>query len=249
MRRLQRPRRRNATPPRPRGPGRSPQALLRALVVQDLPQRALRSAGQQPGDPDRDRLAKPCIANGGLDRGGGRRTCARRVELALDLPPCLFPFIRRQDPDWRPRYERYNQPGDYHNGGVWPFVADSTWRPGRRRPAPAGPGEAPGADRGGPALARARAPLGVQRVAQGTDRRSLGPGLADLVGVDVSLRSRLRGGAGDALLRLDPRRLTGGLSSSKSTAWWARACPSRLMMMRREPQPTRRSASATSIAP
>jgi glycogen debranching enzyme len=21
-----------------------------------------------------------------------------------------------------PRYQRYNQPGEYHNGGIWPFV-------------------------------------------------------------------------------------------------------------------------------
>jgi len=45
-----------------------------------------------------------------------------RGELALDLPPCLFPFILPEHPDWRPRYERYGRPGDYHNGGVWPFI-------------------------------------------------------------------------------------------------------------------------------
>jgi hypothetical protein len=44
-------------------------------------------------------------------------------ELALDLPPCLFPYIRPADPDWHDRYERYNLPGAYHNGGVWPFVS------------------------------------------------------------------------------------------------------------------------------
>jgi len=43
-------------------------------------------------------------------------------QLAGQLPPCLFPYITQEDPDWRPRYERYNRPGDYHNGGVWPFV-------------------------------------------------------------------------------------------------------------------------------
>jgi hypothetical protein len=42
--------------------------------------------------------------------------------LAVDLPPCLFPFIQPEDPDWMPRYEQYNRPGEYHNGGVWPFV-------------------------------------------------------------------------------------------------------------------------------
>jgi hypothetical protein len=45
-----------------------------------------------------------------------------RGELAVDLPPCLFPFIQPHHADWLPRYERYNRPGDYHNGGVWPFI-------------------------------------------------------------------------------------------------------------------------------
>jgi hypothetical protein len=43
-------------------------------------------------------------------------------DLAVNLPPNFFPYIRPQDPDWIPRYEKYNQPGEYHNGGVWPFV-------------------------------------------------------------------------------------------------------------------------------
>ncbi len=53
------------------------------------------------------------------------RACARMRrtgELAGRLPPCLFPFIRPGEPDWRPRYAAYNRPGEYHNGGVWPFV-------------------------------------------------------------------------------------------------------------------------------
>ena len=45
-----------------------------------------------------------------------------KEELGAELPPNLFPYIRPEDPDWRPRYERYNQPGEYHNGGIWPFV-------------------------------------------------------------------------------------------------------------------------------
>ena len=45
-----------------------------------------------------------------------------RGELALDLPPCFFPFMQPSDSDWHPRYETYNLPGHYHNGGVWPFV-------------------------------------------------------------------------------------------------------------------------------
>ena len=46
----------------------------------------------------------------------------RRGELAVDLAPNLFPYILPEHPDWRPRYEEYNMPGDYHNGGVWPFI-------------------------------------------------------------------------------------------------------------------------------
>jgi hypothetical protein len=43
-------------------------------------------------------------------------------KLALPLPPCLFPYVQPADPDWRPRYQQFNQPGTYHNGGVWPFI-------------------------------------------------------------------------------------------------------------------------------
>jgi hypothetical protein len=42
--------------------------------------------------------------------------------LAVDLPPNFFPFTQREDPDWKPRQEQYNKPGDYHNGGIWPFI-------------------------------------------------------------------------------------------------------------------------------
>jgi len=43
-------------------------------------------------------------------------------ELGVDLPPNFFPYVRPGDPDWLPRYEEFNQPGEYHNGGVWPFI-------------------------------------------------------------------------------------------------------------------------------
>ncbi|WP_437395801.1 glycoside hydrolase 100 family protein [Flagellimonas lutimaris] len=46
----------------------------------------------------------------------------KNKELSVDLPPNFFPFIHPEDSDWRPRYADYNQPGDYHNGGIWPFV-------------------------------------------------------------------------------------------------------------------------------
>jgi len=46
----------------------------------------------------------------------------QRGQLRHELPPCLFPYIQPDDPDWRPRYAEFNQPGTYHNGGIWPFV-------------------------------------------------------------------------------------------------------------------------------
>jgi hypothetical protein len=46
----------------------------------------------------------------------------KNEDLAVDLPPNFFPYIRPDDPDWRPRYAKYNQPGEYHNGGIWPFI-------------------------------------------------------------------------------------------------------------------------------
>ena len=46
----------------------------------------------------------------------------KRGLLRVQLPPCLLPYVRHSDPDWRPRYAQFNMPGEYHNGGVWPFV-------------------------------------------------------------------------------------------------------------------------------
>jgi hypothetical protein len=46
----------------------------------------------------------------------------KKGELALDLPPNFFPFTNPEDPDWHSRYAIYNQPGDFHNGGIWPFI-------------------------------------------------------------------------------------------------------------------------------
>lgn len=43
-------------------------------------------------------------------------------DLATELPPVMFPYIRHDDPDWDERYARHNRPGTYQNGGVWPFV-------------------------------------------------------------------------------------------------------------------------------
>jgi len=46
----------------------------------------------------------------------------KRGELAVDLPPNFFPFIKPEDSDWHVRYSIYNKPGEYHNGGIWPFI-------------------------------------------------------------------------------------------------------------------------------
>ncbi len=46
----------------------------------------------------------------------------KNEDLAVDLPPNFFPYVRPDDPDWMPRYAKYNQPGEYHNGGIWPFI-------------------------------------------------------------------------------------------------------------------------------
>ncbi len=43
-------------------------------------------------------------------------------DLAVGLPPSFFPYIKPGDSDWYPRYKKYNPPGEYHNGGVWPFI-------------------------------------------------------------------------------------------------------------------------------
>jgi len=42
--------------------------------------------------------------------------------LAVDLPPNFFPFTNPDDPDWHDRYSQFNNPGEYHNGGIWPFI-------------------------------------------------------------------------------------------------------------------------------
>jgi hypothetical protein len=46
----------------------------------------------------------------------------KKGQLALDLPPNFFPFIQPGEPDWYARYKEFNKPGDYHNGGIWPFI-------------------------------------------------------------------------------------------------------------------------------
>ncbi len=50
------------------------------------------------------------------------RAMIKKGELAVDMPPNFFPYISPGDPDWRTRYEKFNMPGEYHNGGIWPFI-------------------------------------------------------------------------------------------------------------------------------
>ena len=53
------------------------------------------------------------------------RQCAamrKSGDLAVNLPPNFFPFTLPGDPDWLPRYKDFNLPGNYHNGGIWPFI-------------------------------------------------------------------------------------------------------------------------------
>jgi len=46
----------------------------------------------------------------------------QKGELVPDVAPNFFPFIKNSHPDWHPRYEKFNMPGEYHNGGIWPFI-------------------------------------------------------------------------------------------------------------------------------
>jgi hypothetical protein len=50
------------------------------------------------------------------------KSLQRKGLLVGVLPPNFFPFIYPDNPDWMPRYAMYNNPGEYHNGGIWPFI-------------------------------------------------------------------------------------------------------------------------------
>jgi hypothetical protein len=52
-------------------------------------------------------------------------TAAMRAkgDLVVDLTPNFFPYVKPGDPEWNERYAEFNNPGDYHNGGIWPFVS------------------------------------------------------------------------------------------------------------------------------
>ncbi len=132
------------------------------------------------------------------------RGLRERGDLALDLPPNLFPYIQREDPDWRIRYEIYGRPGEYHNGGIWPFIcgfyvaaAVAAGHPAHRRAEPGRP------DPRRHPRAHARRGLRLQRVDLRLRRHPARPGLADVVGGDVPLRGRLRRAGQHAVLRRD----------------------------------------------
>lgn len=46
----------------------------------------------------------------------------KRSLLTVDLPPNFFPYTNPEDSDWHERHTIYNLPGEYHNGGIWPFI-------------------------------------------------------------------------------------------------------------------------------
>ncbi len=66
-------------------------------------------------DKRRSRQVVDWIDNecGRLRRGG---------QLTTSLPPVLLPYIEPGEPQWRTRYAEFNRPGNYHNGGIWPFA-------------------------------------------------------------------------------------------------------------------------------
>jgi hypothetical protein len=85
------------------------------------------------GSPRFDLLGNSLAILGGLvdvERARGivtwvEETCDQlRADGLLEgeLPPCLIPYVTPTDRDWQPRYAEFNRPGEYHNGGVWPFV-------------------------------------------------------------------------------------------------------------------------------
>ncbi|TXE07789.1 amylo-alpha-1,6-glucosidase [Gelidibacter salicanalis] len=51
------------------------------------------------------------------------KSMAQRKVLIPHLTPNFFPYIQPGDLDWLPRYTDFNKPGDYHNGGIWPFIS------------------------------------------------------------------------------------------------------------------------------
>ena len=44
------------------------------------------------------------------------------TEIGVEAHAANVESAQEKDPDWHDRYETYNRPGEYHNGGVWPFV-------------------------------------------------------------------------------------------------------------------------------
>ena len=45
-----------------------------------------------------------------------------RHDLGARPLTALFPVVRPGDSDWRDYYGMLNLPGQYHNGGIWPFI-------------------------------------------------------------------------------------------------------------------------------
>jgi hypothetical protein len=112
--------------------GRKPSHVLEGLAVLGKPYYALWSFKVHSSDRF-DLLGNSlAILSGVASPSKSRRMiawieaeCARLSaagNLSGNLPPCFFPYIQRGDPDWHPRDELFNHPGEYHNGGIWPFI-------------------------------------------------------------------------------------------------------------------------------
>lgn len=112
--------------------GHIPQGVREGLRLKERPHYALWSYKVMSSDRF-DLLGNSLAILGGVISRSRARSIVDWVEaecqdmrqwgdLAVDLPPVMFPFIRPDDPDWRERYLRYNRPGTYHNGGIWPFA-------------------------------------------------------------------------------------------------------------------------------
>ena len=52
----------------------------------------------------------------------GLASPSRAEEMIAWIEEECSAMMARGDLDWLPRYKIYNNPGDYHNGGIWPFI-------------------------------------------------------------------------------------------------------------------------------
>lgn len=116
----------------PVGGEETPSHVHEGLALPDRPYLALWSYKQQHGTQF-DLLGNSlAILSGAVSNEQAVATllwvedaCTKMREtgaLVMGASPNLIPAIQRGDPHWKERYERFNLPGEYQNGGIWPFV-------------------------------------------------------------------------------------------------------------------------------